>query len=89
MALVVENARPWFCARNAFADVVDHERPTDARYVADDVEKKSRVFFHASADVVDHARPTEAKYAALVVEKKLVVLFQKSALVVENELAMR
>ncbi len=71
------------------ADVVDHVRPTEARYVADDVEKKSRVFFHASADVVDHASPASAKYAAEVVEKKFCVLFQKFADELENEFAIR
>jgi hypothetical protein len=48
--------------------VVDHERPTDARYCADEVEKKSRVTFHASADVVENESPADAKYVADVVE---------------------
>ncbi len=43
------------------ADVVDHDRPTDARYVALDVEKKLFDAFHASAEVVDQESPTDAK----------------------------
>ena len=35
------------------------------------VEKKSRLFFHASELVVENARPALVKARALVVEKKL------------------
>mgnify|MGYP001605979736 CR=1 FL=1 len=65
--------------------VVDHERPTDAKYADEVVEKKSRVAFHASDDVVENERPTEVKYVAELVEKKSRALFHASAEVVENE----
>jgi hypothetical protein len=44
--IVVDASMKWM------AEVVDHERPTDAKYADDVVEKKSRVVFHASALVV-------------------------------------
>lgn len=98
LAIVVEESTK-FCV-----EVVENERPTEAKYVADEVEKKSRLFFHssalvvekklfvafqASAEVVDHASPAAAKYCAEVVEKKLFWFFQNSADDVENEFAMR
>ncbi len=43
------------------ADVVDHERPTLAKYAELVVLKKSRVAFHASVLVVLNARPTDVK----------------------------
>ena len=64
--------------------VVDHERPTDAKYADEVVEKKSRVAFHASDDVVENERPTEVKYAADEVEKKLLAALYASALVVDQ-----
>ncbi len=39
------------------AEVVDHERPTDAKYADEVVEKKSRVAFQASDDVVEKKNP--------------------------------
>ncbi len=77
---IVEDASIKF-----IADVVDHERPTAARYCAEDVEKKLFTAFHASADVVENDRPVDAKYAADVVEKKLLTAFHALADVVENE----
>ncbi len=50
--------------------------------MADEVEKKLFVAFHASADVVENARPAAAKYADDVVEKKLLAAFHTSADVV-------
>jgi hypothetical protein len=41
----------------ASADVVAHARPTEEKYVADEVLKKLVVFFHASADVVEKKNP--------------------------------
>ncbi len=66
------------------AEVVDHERPTDAKYADDVVEKKSRVAFQASVLVVENARPTLVKYVALVVLKKLLAALYASAEVVDH-----
>ena len=56
VALVVENALPWLSER---------------KFCALEVEKKSRVLFHASAEVVENARPWlfVMKFNADVVEK--------------------
>ncbi len=43
------------------ADVVDHERPAEAKYAELVVEKKLFTFFQASADVVENERPTLEK----------------------------
>ncbi len=67
------------------AEVVDHERPTEVKYVALVVLKKLRASFHASFEVVENARPTEVKYVDEVVEKKLFTFFQKSVEVVEKK----
>jgi hypothetical protein len=50
--------------------VVLKARPTDVKYVALVVEKKSRVAFHASVEVVENERPAATKYCSDVVEKK-------------------
>ncbi len=40
VAEVVENAAPWFWRRKYCADVVENERPAEAKYNEDEVEKK-------------------------------------------------
>jgi hypothetical protein len=57
-------------------EVVENASPTLVKYAADEVEKKSRAFFHASDDVVLNERPAAVKYCELVVLKKLFTDFQ-------------
>ncbi len=56
--------------------MVENARPTLVKYADDEVEKKSRAFFHASDDVVLNERPACVKYCELVVLKKLFTDFQ-------------
>lgn len=53
VALVVENARPWFRERKFCAEVVLHRHCVASQAFALVVEKKLRVSFHASALVVE------------------------------------